>query len=293
MKRTLVKIALVVGGVVAAAVIVFGGGVAIAERALGPGAMHHRMQKFIAGAVDAAKPDAAQKKQLEAIRERTMSQMRGMHMGRRGDVQQALALFEADTLDGAKVEQMKSARMAEMQKAGDTMVAALTEVHDVLRPDQRKAVADYLRANKPSHEPGFRGRMMKRMATARIDNLLDEVDANPAQRTAILAARDHVFSVLDENLATIDAGLVDKALKLFEADKIDAAQVAAMRADHQARVAKVGDAIVQAIHDVHDALTPAQRGQVVDTIRDHMARFEQHHGRHGVDGTGPVDATGQ
>lgn len=290
MKRNVARIALVVGGVVAAAGIVLVGGTAIAER-MGPGAMRHRMHAVMKGAVEAARPDDAQRKALVGVRDKAMQQMRSLHEGRRGEMREALALFEGDTLDAKRLEQMKAARLIEMTKAGDVVVAALTEAHDVLRPEQRQAVVEYLKANKPSQEPGLRGKMMKRMATARIDSFLDDIKASNPQRAAIEAARDHVFAAFDENVATVEAGLFDKALTLFSADKVDAAQIAAMRADHQARAGRIGDAVVQAIHDVHDALTPAQRVQVTDEIRERMARFGRHHG-HGA-GSAPVDASGE
>src|SRR5262245_33410657 len=268
------RIGLIVGGVALAAAVILVSGVAIAQRTFGPHGMHRRMHAFIAGAVDAAKPDAAQRRAIDATRERVMNTLQGMRQSHHGEAREAIALFEADQLDGARVQALKSERIADMKQAGDAIVGALTEVHDVLRPEQRKAVADYIRANKPSKGPGFRSAMMKRFATSRVDDMLDEIDATDQQRTAIEAARAHVVAAFDENVANTEAQACERALALVQADRSDQRQVQAMRAEHQAKAEHIGDAVVQAIHDVHDALTPAQRKQVTDEIRTRMARAQ-------------------
>jgi Spy/CpxP family protein refolding chaperone len=61
---------------------------------------------------------------------------------------EALALFEADAVDPGRVAAFRTQREAEHRQVGDAIVQALTEVHDVLTPAQRKAVADWIRANR-------------------------------------------------------------------------------------------------------------------------------------------------
>lgn len=278
MNRTLVKIGIVVAGLVVA----LAGGAALAGRSFGPHAMQRRMSAFIDGALDAAKADPAQRKTIEAARDRAFAAFKDTHQGRRELMTEALSLFEADALDGARVAAIKDARLAEMQKSGDAVVAALTEAHDALRPEQRQAVVAYLRDHQPGggkgagHGAGMRGEMMKRFASGRIDDMLDEIDATSAQRAVVGAARDHVFAAFEENMKSADSDLREQALALFAADRIDSEQVKALRAAHQAHVARVADAMVQALHDVHDALTPAQRHQVTAEIRARAGRF--HHG---------------
>jgi len=272
MKRTLLRVGIVVAAVAVAAI----GGTALASRSFGPHAMHRRAVAFIDGALDAAKADPAQREAITAARDQAFLALKGIHVERRAQMKEALAVFEADTLDGAKVKAIKDARLAEMKTGGDAIVSALTTAHDVLRADQRRLVVDYLRSHKPSAQPGVRGAMMKGFAASKIDDLLDEVDANDAQRTAIEAARDHVFAAFDDNVATAHAAMVEQALALFSADVLDASKVQALRDEHQARADRIGDAVVQAIHDVHDALTPAQRKQVTAAIRARAARFHHH-----------------
>jgi Spy/CpxP family protein refolding chaperone len=272
MKRTLLRVGIVVAGIAAVSI----GGIALAARSFGPHAMQRHVAAMIDGTLDAAKADPAQRQAIEAARDQAFATLKGIHGERRAQMKEALAVFEADTLDGARVKAIKDARLGELKAGGDAILGAITTAHDVLRPDQRRLVADYLRSHKPSSQAGTRGAMMKRFASSRIDDLLDEVDATDVQRTAIEAARDHVFAAFDDNATGAHAAMVERALALFSADALDATQVQALRAEHQARAERIGDAVVQAVHDVHDALTPAQRRQVTAEIRARSARFHHH-----------------
>jgi hypothetical protein len=64
-------------------------------------------------------------------------------------MEEALALFEADVLDPGRVATFRAQRETEHRQVADAITLALTEVHDVLTPAQRKAVADWIRANRP------------------------------------------------------------------------------------------------------------------------------------------------
>ena len=108
--------------------------------------------------------------------------------------------------------------------------------------------------------------MMKRMATAMIDEALEPANPTPDQRAKIYAARDRVFATLEAHRQTRGAHM-DEALALFESDTIDPGRVAAFRTQREAEHRQVADAISQAITEVHDVLTPAQRKAVADWIR--------------------------
>lgn len=111
-----------------------------------------------------------------------------------------------------------------------------------------------------------RGAFMQHMFNQKLDGALDAVNATPAQRTAILAARDHVVATMQANKGAHQAAL-EQALTLWQADSFDATKLTALRTQHQADAQKVGDAIVQALSDAHDALTTAQRQQLGDYLR--------------------------
>lgn len=117
-------------------------------------------------------------------------------------------------------------------------------------------------ASAHHHGHGFAG------VARHIDAALDAVQATPAQRDAIHAARDHVVSTMQAGRAAHQAQLA-QALTLWESDHVDAAQLAALRSQHRAQAKATGDAIVQALSDAHDALTAPQRAQLATWMGAH------------------------
>jgi Spy/CpxP family protein refolding chaperone len=115
--------------------------------------------------------------------------------------------------------------------------------------------------------PG-RPAMMKRFVSAMIDDALAPANLTADQRTQIYAARDRAFAVVETHRQTRGAHL-EEALALFEADTIDPGRVVAFRTQREAEHRQVADAISQALLDVHDVLTPAQRKAVADYVRAH------------------------
>lgn len=125
-----------------------------------------------------------------------------------------------------------------------------------------------------------RGAFMQHMLNQKLDGALDAVNATPAQRTAILAARDHVVATIQANQGAHQAEL-EQALTAWQADAFDASKLAAVRTQHQADAQKVGDAIVQAVSDAHDALTSAQRQKLADYLRANKPQHAQQNGHAG------------
>ena len=115
---------------------------------------------------------------------------------------------------------------------------------------------------------GFRHGMMKRMATAMIDEALEPAQVTPEQRTKIYAARDRAFAAVEAQHQTRQSYMAE-ALALFEADTVDAGRLATFRAQHEAEHRQVADVIAQSLTEVHDVLTPVQRRAVADWIRTH------------------------
>lgn len=115
---------------------------------------------------------------------------------------------------------------------------------------------------------------VKRRITRHIDAALDAVGATPAQRDAVYAARDQVFTTIEENHRA-DKGDFDAALTLWQADRLDPAGLATLRARHLAAAKKTSDAVVQAFSDAHDALTSAQRAKLADFLRAHRPPLDQ------------------
>ena len=114
----------------------------------------------------------------------------------------------------------------------------------------------------------WRPAMMKRVASAMIDEALEPAKVTADQRAKIYAARDRAFAAVETQRHGRGAHMAE-ALALFEADSVDPGRLAAFRAQHEADHRRVADAISQALVDVHDVLTPAQRKAVADWIRAH------------------------
>jgi len=118
------------------------------------------------------------------------------------------------------------------------------------------------------HGPGMHGPRMKQMISAQLDAAIAQANVTPEQRTAIVAARDRAFAAMDAQRPDPRAAR-DQMLALFESDRLDAAQLGALHAQMEQRHQQVRAAVTQAIVDVHDALTPAQRKIVADYVRAH------------------------
>jgi periplasmic protein CpxP/Spy len=121
-----------------------------------------------------------------------------------------------------------------------------------------------------THAGGRHG-IMKRMVSAALDEALEEARVTPEQRQRIHAARDRVFATVEQARSERHARL-EEGLALFEADRPDPARVEAL---HQAGAGErewMREAIHQAILEVHEVLTPAQRKAVADYVRSHRLR---------------------
>jgi hypothetical protein len=253
---------------VAAVGLLVAGGVALAHE----GAKHHgefmhrHISQKIEGALDAAQATPDQRARIEKAKDRVFASIEASHQNRKAHMEKVLALFETDKLDPAQIQSLRADHEAAAKADGEAILGAITEAHDTLNAQQRKAVADYIKAHKPEAPPKAVGEWFKKRAFSHVNDALEQVKASQEQRVAVENALEQVWNaVKDEHEAS--AGHIDQALALFQADKLDPGQIAKLRAEHQARRQKIGDAIVQAFHDVHDALTSAQRKQLVAWVR--------------------------
>lgn len=115
---------------------------------------------------------------------------------------------------------------------------------------------------------GARQAIMRRVISATIDEALDGAQVTPDQRRTIYAARDRVFATVDAERANRQSHL-EEALRLFEADRPDPAQVEALHRQGEEGRQRIRQAIHEAIVEAHDVLTPAQRKGLADFVRAH------------------------
>jgi Spy/CpxP family protein refolding chaperone len=264
-------------GVLAAIAAMLAGGYAAANRC-GHGG-HGHVTKVMDGALDAAKVTPAQRNAIEAARDHVFATIDEAGQDQQKDMQEAIALFSAPVLDAQAVEAHRARKEAEIKKVSDAVVQAIFDTHAALTPPQRKAVADYLRAEKAKHEAkagSWRETFFQKLIDNRTQAAFDAINATDAQKSALTAARDKVIGAFKD--VRMHGPAVDKLLDLFTADTLDRAQIAALQADVQARLKKVGDTMTQALTDAHGQLSADQRQKLVDWVKAH---HHDHHKWHG------------
>ena len=116
-----------------------------------------------------------------------------------------------------------------------------------------------------------RGHMMKRFVSSMIDDALDAAQVTPAQRTTIHQARDRAFAAVETHRKDRRIRL-ELGLALFEGDRLDQQGVHEFVQQREQEHRLIADAIGQALIDVHDVLTPAQRKALADYVRSHARR---------------------
>ena len=113
--------------------------------------MHQMMQKHLDEALAVANLTPQQKALVDASRANVRAALEGAMPGEADHVE-AMKLFVADRWDEAGIAQLRAHKMTAMLKAADAVQQSITEVHDALSPEQRQAVAGYLRAQRAKHE---------------------------------------------------------------------------------------------------------------------------------------------
>lgn len=266
MKRSW-KIGIALAGALLLALAV--GGAALASDHFHEGFIKRRITRHIDAALDAAGADAAQRSAVYAARDQAFATIEENQRAERGDRDAVLSLWQADHLDPAAVAALRARHQAAAKKTGDAIVQALSDAHDALTAAQRQKLAVYLAAHRPPKLDGARP-LFKHMVSERVDDLLDQIHATADQRAKITAAVERAFGAIAGEAGDHEAHFAE-AVAVFTADKIDPAKVAALQAAREAKMRKVGDVIVQALTEAHDALDAGQRKQVADFVRSHHA----------------------
>jgi Spy/CpxP family protein refolding chaperone len=230
-------------------------------------------------ALDAAKATPAQRNALHASLDHVFAVAHEGRQAHAAEIEEALQLFQADHIDPAAVAAHREKKEAEAKQLGDAVVQFIYDAHSTLTAPQRQAVVAFARAEKLEHGKGgsVQHKVMGAMMQARIDDALDQIKATPAQRTTVHAAADRVLAAFKEAHAD-RGGDLEQLLEVFAADQIDGTKLNQLRAEHLARMHTVGDAIVQAISDVHDALSADQRTALVAFIKAHHPHPQEHQG---------------
>ena len=128
--------------------------VAFAHGGGGPAMMKRMVSAVIDEALEPAKVTPDQRAKIYTTRDRVFAAIQAQHQTRGTRMEQVLAIFEADTIDPAQLAALAAQREAEHRQIADAITQSITEVHDVLTPVQRRAVADWLRTHRPGGDGG-------------------------------------------------------------------------------------------------------------------------------------------
>jgi Spy/CpxP family protein refolding chaperone len=119
------------------------------------GGRGHLMKRFVSSmiddALDAAQLTPTQRTTIHQARDRAFAAVETHRRDRRLRMEQGLALFEGDRLDPQTVHQFVQQHEQEHRVVADAIGQALIDVHGVLTPVQRKALADYVRSHARRH----------------------------------------------------------------------------------------------------------------------------------------------
>lgn len=264
MKRSW-KIAIAAAGLLVVGLIA--GGVALASGHFQEGFIKRRVARHIDAALDAVAATAAQRDAVHSARDHVFATIDESHAAHKGDIAAALTLWESERLDASAIDALRARHQAAAKKTSDAVLQALSDAHDALTSQQRAKLADYLRAHRPPRMDGAKP-FFRHMVDERADDVLDEIHARADQRAKIKAAIGRAFDAVSGEMTGHEVDF-DRAVAVFTADKVDAAQVAAMQSERQARLQRIGDTIVQSLTEIHDALDAGQRQQVAAFVRSH------------------------
>jgi len=117
------------------------------------GGMRHSIMQRVAAAIvddalDAIQATPEQRATARAARDRVLAAVAQHRQGHGARIDDAVALFEADALDPARVAAFRRSVEDEHRQIADAVSQALADVHRVLTPAQRKQLADYVRRHR-------------------------------------------------------------------------------------------------------------------------------------------------
>ena len=115
---------------------------------------------------------------------------------------------------------------------------------------------------------GHRGGNFQQRITARVNRMLDKLNATPDQRQKI---NDITNNALAQLQAQRQSHAQDRAawISALTSDDFDEGALKAKAVDHATQMANI---VIPALHQVHDVLTQAQRAQLATMMQDHAMK---------------------
>jgi hypothetical protein len=231
---------------------------------------------------------------------------REAHKATRAEANKAIAAaFAAAEFDASVLERAKPERDSTSHE--DQMIAFVTELHGILTPAQRAALADKVEAGGGmmfgGHGKGMKGEHGKRgkkgdkgeHLARKVDGLCEKVTCSEDQKTRLTATFEGAHEAHRD--AREDSKDHEPDFKpiaaAFRAQTLDASALrqamAATKADHSSRSDDRGQQLGAVVSEIHEILTPAQRAIVAAEIEEHgvhalMGKGGKRHGKRGGHG---------
>lgn len=112
------------------------------------------------------------------------------------------------------------------------------------------------------------------LATDRVDDFLDDVDATPEQRTQVMAIKDRLVPEGIELGKGMRAGH-QEAFDILAADSPDATRLHALVDQRVDALRAFGHKLADAALELHGILTPEQRQEVETRVQKRMERYHR------------------
>ncbi|MBM4345052.1 MAG: Spy/CpxP family protein refolding chaperone [Deltaproteobacteria bacterium] len=241
-----------------------------------------RVEAHVTDALDVAKATPEQRKAVQAEVDALLAKGKGgmdrHHQQRKAAVEQ----FVADKPDAKAIAVLVQQFVDTRLERAKDLAAALTRLHPLFRPEQRKAIAGYVADVVPAPRGSWQHKMARFWTDRMTDRAMDHLHCTAEQRRALGAIREKVHGRM-ASVPTERRKHLDGALQLWQGDRLDAAAVQAhldASAKHHKELAEF--AVDQAL-EVHKVLTAEQRGKLAEFLRNHHGR-RPHGGRHGGHG---------
>jgi protein CpxP len=121
---------------------------------------------------------------------------------------------------------------------------------------------------------GARGEMMHKFVDFAITQKLDEIDATAEQRQKVQEVKERLMKE-GHALKESKQGLHQELMTVWSQENPDRARVKALVRQRTDAFARFADDAADAVLDLHDTFTPAQRAQLLEDAREHMARHRR------------------
>jgi Spy/CpxP family protein refolding chaperone len=122
----------------------------------GGGFLKHLATARLDEALDAVKATSPQRAAIHAAVDHAVSELEESFQNRGAHLDAALALFEQDNVDKARIDALRAEHHAKMSRSCDAIEQAFRDVHDALTSEQRHAAVEWVR----EHAGSFHHKMM-------------------------------------------------------------------------------------------------------------------------------------